>query len=132
MGSEMCIRVSKMIRVDSGNMVDSADDINRFSTLMLMFSGEINNPSTGKINKAFSIVNGIWKMASNVAKLDLIVADLQMALVFIGKLPPNFHVDGIFNHDTYRALVELVGKRGKVELSPKMFENVKKLAEENK
>ncbi|EAY17272.1 hypothetical protein TVAG_266350 [Trichomonas vaginalis G3] len=122
----------KMIRVDSGNMVDSADDINRFSTLMLMFSGEINNPSTGKINKAFSIVNGIWKMASNVAKLDLIVADLQMALVFIGKLPPNFHVDGIFNHDTYRALVELVGKRGKVELSPKMFENVKKLAEENK
>lgn len=119
---------NKMIKVDGGNMIESVDAINRFSTMMLMFTGEIRNPSTSKVAKAFTIVNGIWKMASTITKLDLIVAELQKALVVLGKLPPHFAIDGVFNYETYNALKNTVGKK-KVELSPKMFDNVKKLAE---
>ena len=131
--SKEYVEKHKMIKVNGGDMMEAEPLVKVFSALEVMLSGfYVKKPALIKMDQVFTHVKETWKIEKNMASVSIIIAELQKALVILEKLPSSFPIDGTMNYETLRAMEALIGKDGRIELTPKLFEYIVGLAKQAK
>lgn len=119
-----CIEINTLIKVDSGDYDTSIDDIEVVSSMLGMsFSASSNDkdlirPSTSMKKKLYeTYIKNYWslKCGKNIKSekegdvaVRSIIAEVQIALIILEKLPSNFVVDGTLNYMTIDAIKNLI------------------------
>ena len=127
--SKQYIEKHNMIKVNGGDMVQAEPLVKVFSTLEIMLNGfTIKKPALIKLDQLFTLVKETWKIDKNLASVSIIIAELQKSLILLEMLPSSFPIDGTLNNKTLVALEKIIGKDGRIELTPKVFEYIVNLA----
>lgn len=122
---EELIKSAFMIKIDNEDYEKEEDNIEVFSSLMLMASNIINNPKLSMLDQVFTTVKIEWRFHSNdsTVVIKTAVAEVQKALVLLNFLPESFPIDGVFNFETISAIRQFIKNR-KLIITPQLFKAI--------
>ena len=119
------IKSAFMIKVENEDYEKEEENIEVFSSLMLMASKAIPNPKLSMLDQVFTSVKIEWHFRSNdsTVAIKTAVAEVQKALLLLNFLPESFSIDGVFNFETISAIREFIKNR-KLIITPQLFKAI--------
>lgn len=121
--SDDYIELNSLIKVDGGDYDASIDDIEVISSMIAMnYSGISSDKGLKRLSTSMKnvlyekYIKKLWALSStNDRKVELksevavrsTIAEVQISLIILEKLPPNFTVDGNLNYMTIEAIKSL-------------------------
>jgi len=118
------IKNRSLIYTNNGDYVKCIDDIEVFSSMIMMSPIRMKEYSLSDFQTVASEMNKKWQFSSNNLPLSvrLVIAEIQRALIELNSVPSNFPVDGVLNEETVDAIRVFISHRRPVfSLTPKIF-----------
>jgi len=116
----------KMIKIDRGNYEESTDDLELFSSMMMMSNAIIKTRSLSKLDPLYETVKKEWHFAESDTKsiIRSKIAEIQKAIVIINDSVHDLTVDGILNDRTLRSIREIFKIDYDRRITPFLFDTL--------
>jgi hypothetical protein len=126
--SQEMIRSAWMVKVDSGDVIKEAAEIEAMSAVQLMTETRIRDVSTGKLAQLYAEVRREWKLTEvePIAGIQKMMAEIQMGLIQMGKFGQSQTATGMMDLTTMMALKECFAKKEECfTFKPKMLDFIR-------